>query len=64
MRNIVLTENDKRYWMGLDKSASDRFLITGVESKETSEYHVTDLHGVTGSILWFSHLITSHLVKK
>ena len=29
--------------MGVSRTASDRFLVVGVESKETSEHHLIDL---------------------
>ena len=48
---LLLTEDDKRYWMGIGKSSSDRFIVAGVESKETSEYHVADLQAVKGTNL-------------
>ena len=32
----------------MEKTASDRFLIVGVESKETSENHIIDLKDVEG----------------
>ena len=32
-----------RFWMGASKSASGRFLVIDVGSKETSECHVVDL---------------------
>ena len=35
--------------MGMEKTASDRFLIVGVESKETSENHIIDLHNIKGT---------------
>ena len=34
--------------MGLGKTASDRFLVVGLESKETHENYVIDLQGVKG----------------
>lgn len=43
-----MTEDDNRYWMGIEKTASDRFFIVSVESKETTEAHIVDLEGVTG----------------
>ena len=43
-----LTEDDNRYWMGIEKTASDRFFVVSVESKETTEAHIVDLEGVTG----------------
>ena len=41
-------EDDSRYWMGMEKTASDRFLVVGVESKETSENHIIDLNNIKG----------------
>ena len=46
---LLLVEDDSRFWMGIDKSASERFLFVGVESKETSEVRFIDLQGVVGS---------------
>ena len=40
---LVLQEDDSRYWMGVSRTASDRFLVVGVESKETSEHYLLDL---------------------
>ena len=40
---LVLQEDDSRYWMGVSRTASDRFLVVGVESKETSEHYLVDL---------------------
>ena len=34
--------------MGIDKTASDRFFIVSVESKETTESHIVDLQDVCG----------------
>lgn len=34
----VLTEPDERYWVGVDSSRDDRWLVLGVGSKVTSEY--------------------------
>ena len=45
---LVLQEDDARFWMGLDKTASDRFLVVGVESKETSEHYLLDLQACSG----------------
>lgn len=46
---LLLTEEDSRFWMCIDKSSSDRFIFVTVESKETSEVRVIDLQGVKGS---------------
>ena len=45
---LLYTEDDSRFWMGIDKSSSERFLFVSVESKETSEVRFIDLNGVTG----------------
>ena len=44
----VLKEDDALFWMGIGKTASKRFLCCELGSKETSEVHVIDLHGVKG----------------
>eukprot|EP01034_Spumella_vulgaris_P023296 gene23297-29509_t len=44
----VYTEDDPLFWLGLDKTANDRFVVINSGSKETSECHVIDLQGVTG----------------
>ena len=56
----ILTENDNRYWMGMEKTASDRFLIVGVESKETSENHIIDLKDVEGLYYAILYDLLSH----
>ena len=33
--------------MGLSRTASDRFIVVGVESKETSEQYLVDLQVIT-----------------
>ena len=43
--------------MGMEKTASDRFLIVGVESKETSENHIIDLHNIKGILFHLLHFI-------
>ena len=54
---LVFREDDARFWMGLDKTASDRFLIVGVESKETSEHYLLDLQGCVGGT---AHAASAH----
>lgn len=44
----LLQEPDAKFWLGIEKSADNRFVIIGSESKETSEYHVIDLLGLEG----------------
>ena len=36
----VLTEPDERFWVGVDTSRDDRWLVIGMGSKLTSEYHL------------------------
>jgi oligopeptidase B len=39
---LVLHEPDGRFWVGVGRSRSDRFLMIAAGSKTTSEYHVLD----------------------
>ena len=43
---LLFTEEDQLFWMGIDRTADRRFLVIGVESKETSESHLLDLHAL------------------
>ena len=45
----IFTEKDGMFWMDVGKSADDKFLFFGTESKETSEVHVINLQGVVGA---------------
>ncbi len=36
----VLTEPDERFWVGVDTSRDERWIVLGVGSKLTSEYHL------------------------
>jgi oligopeptidase B len=36
----VLTEPDERFWVGVDTSRDDRWVVIGLGSKLTSEYHL------------------------
>ena len=45
---LVHAESDAKFWMGVDKTASDRFLIIQAGGKETDECHIIDLAGVQG----------------
>ena len=36
----VLTEPDERFWVGVDTSRDDRWVVIGMGSKLTSEYHL------------------------
>lgn len=40
---LVLHEPDERFWMGIDTSRDDRFLIVTLGSRTTSEVHLFDL---------------------
>lgn len=42
----IYTEDDPMFWLGLHKSASEKFLFFGVESKETSESYVINLQEI------------------
>ena len=46
---VAYQEPDRLYWAGIGKTASDRFLVLTLESKETSEVHLLDLSGLTGA---------------
>ncbi|SDE38929.1 S9 family peptidase [Auraticoccus monumenti] len=37
---VVLTEDDERFWVGVDSSRDDRWVLIGIGSKLTSEYHL------------------------
>ena len=45
---LVHSEANQMFWMGIDKTQSDRFLVIQSGSKETDECHVIDLQGVIG----------------
>ena len=45
----LLEEADELYWMGFGKTRSGRFLVTQLETKETAEVHLIDLHATEGS---------------
>lgn len=40
---VLYTDHDERFWVGVDLSTSRRFLLVGSGSKLTSEHHVLDL---------------------
>jgi oligopeptidase B len=46
---VVYREDDERFWLGLGRTRSDRFLVIGVGSKITSEWHLLDASDPTGS---------------
>ncbi|GAA1428720.1 S9 family peptidase [Microlunatus lacustris] len=37
---VVVTEPDERFWVGVDTSRDDRWIVIGMGSKLTSEYHL------------------------
>jgi oligopeptidase B len=39
---LVFAEEDERFWMGLDSSRDERFVVIGLGSKNTSEVHILD----------------------
>ncbi|HCB34090.1 MAG TPA: oligopeptidase B, partial [Acidimicrobiaceae bacterium] len=39
---VVFAEPDERFWVGLGKTRSDRFVVIAAESKTTSECHLVD----------------------
>nr|WP_269813606.1 S9 family peptidase [Ornithinimicrobium sediminis] len=39
---LVFAEADERFWMGLDSSRDDRFVVIGLGSKNTSEVRILD----------------------
>ncbi|HQR27320.1 MAG TPA: S9 family peptidase [Nocardioides sp.] len=41
---LVLHEPDGRFWLGVGRTRSDRFLLLVAGSKTTTEYHCLDLH--------------------
>lgn len=45
---ILEEVEDSRFWMGLQKTADERFLIVSLDSPETSEQYAIDLHGLQG----------------
>ena len=45
---VVHHETDERFWTGLGRTRSDRFLLRVSESKTTSEYAVLDADDPTG----------------
>ncbi len=39
---LVFAEDDERFWMGLDSSRDERFVVIGLGSKNTSEVRILD----------------------
>ncbi len=46
---VVHHETDERFWIGVGRTRSERFLVLAVGSKTTSEYHLLDAADPTGS---------------
>ena len=44
----VHTEDDQLYWMHMSKTADDKYLLFGADSKETSEVFAIDLQNLSG----------------
>jgi oligopeptidase B len=42
--DLLFTEDDEQYWLGMGKSRSGRFMFAASGSSETSEAHFIDLH--------------------
>lgn len=45
---VVFHEPDERFWASVGRTRSDRFLVVGVGSKTTTEYHVLEADDPTG----------------
>jgi oligopeptidase B len=45
---VVHHESDERFWVGVGRTRSNRFLVLAVGSKVTSEYHLLDATDPTG----------------
>ncbi|GAA1142396.1 S9 family peptidase [Ornithinicoccus hortensis] len=45
---LVFQEDDERFWMGLDSSRDERFILIGVGSKNTTEYRILPADDPTG----------------
>jgi len=45
----LFRESDALFWMGMSKSASERFLFLEIGSKETSEWYTIDLEHAVGA---------------
>ena len=51
---LVFHETDGRFWVGIGRSRSDRFLMIASGSKTTSEYHVLDADAADAGFVVFS----------
>ncbi|WP_168583717.1 S9 family peptidase [Gephyromycinifex aptenodytis] len=47
---LVLEESDERFWMGIETSRDDRFLVVQLASRTTSEVHLLDLADPVGPL--------------
>lgn len=47
---LVLREDDERFWVSVGRTRSERFLVVGVGSKVTTEYHLLDADDPTGEL--------------
>ncbi len=45
---VVHHETDERFWIGVGRTRSERFLVLAIGSKTTSEYHLLDAADPTG----------------
>jgi oligopeptidase B len=45
---LVFQEDDERFWMGLDVSRDERFILIGLGSKNTTEYRILEADDPTG----------------
>jgi len=45
---LLLQEDDGSFWMDVDKTQDQRYLVVSLESPETSEQYVVDLRGLQG----------------
>lgn len=47
---LLHREDDERFWMGVDRSRDDRWVVLGLGSRTTSEVHLLDATDVTASM--------------
>lgn len=47
---LVHREEDERFWLGIDRSRDDRWIILGLGSRTTSEVHLLDADDPTGPL--------------
>ncbi|MEZ5095203.1 MAG: S9 family peptidase [Nocardioides sp.] len=51
---LVFHEPDERFWVGVGRSRTDRFLVIAIGSKTTSEHHVLDVQRPDAGFVCFS----------